>query len=449
MKVELLSTELIKPCTSTPRSLRDYNISIVDELSPVMNIPAILYYPTDIHSGGKENDTGISKCMRLKKSLSKVLTRFYPFAGRYMKDAYMVDCSDQGAEFVEAKVDIRLDQLIGQGKNMKVELLNSLLPRPIGAGDEVTDPLLAVQLSIFACGGCAIGVLSSHRIADMSTTTTLIKEWATDAKLLLGGFDESDHVAVSPIWNSASLFPGQKLSGLPLGLTRAKENVADHKIVTKKFYFSKSAIAKIREKARLDSSSESLPTRVQSLWGILGKAIIDIYVANPETPRRFLIVQAMNMRERTDPPIPKNQCGNLYLGSTAQSVAGEKGVEFQGLVNLLTRSVKRDVELCKMLLSAENGGQLISQGFNEVIKSLSDPEISSVCLFTDWCKFPFYEADFGWGKPVWVSSVNVPLRNIVYLLSDKSGEGIEAWVNLNIDDMSKFEQDSNIKEFTT
>ncbi|KAL8101382.1 pelargonidin 3-O-(6-caffeoylglucoside) 5-O-(6-O-malonylglucoside) 4'''-malonyltransferase-like [Apium graveolens] len=450
MKVEHLSTEVIKPCTSTPLSLRDYKISIVDELAPVMNVPVILYYPTDdIHSSGKENGTSISKCMHLKKSLSKVLTRFYPFAGRYMKDLYMVNCSDQGAEFVEAKVDIRLDELIGRGKDMKVELLNSLLPRPIGAGDEVTDPMLAVQVSVFACGGCAIGVLSSHRIADISTISTLIKEWATDAKLLLGAFDENDPVPVSPIWNSASLFPGKKMSGLPLGLIREKENIDNPKFATKKFYFSSSAIAKIRKKARLDNSSEKLPTRVQSLWGIIGKAIIDINVANPEKPRGFLIIQAVNMRERTDPPIPKNQCGNLYLISTVQSLAGEKGVEFQGLVDNLTRFVKRDVEVCKMLWTAGNGAQLISQGFNELIKCLTDPEMSCVNLFTDWSKSPFYEADFGWGKPVWVSSVNVPVINHVYLLRDKSGEGIEAWVNLKIDDMPKFEQDSNIMEFTT
>ncbi|KAK1384735.1 hypothetical protein POM88_022470 [Heracleum sosnowskyi] len=416
MKVQLLSTELIKPSTSTPQSLRDYKISIVDELCPVMNVPTILYYPTHIHTSGKEYGSSISKCMHLKKSLSKVLTRFYPFAGRYMKDAYLVDCSDQGAEFVEAKVDIRLDDLIGQGKNLKVELLNSLLPRPIGAGDQVTDPLLAVQLSVFACGGYAIGVLSSHRIADISTTSTLIKEWATDARLLLGGFDENDNVAVFPIWNTASMFPGQKMSGLPLGLTREKENVANPKFVTKKFYFSKSAIAKIREKARLDNSSERLPTRVQSLWGIIGKAIVDINVANPETPRGFLIIS-----------------GSEHEGKN-RSTHSEKSM-WKSLLNIHSSIRGR---------RKRGGTSRPGRSFNAL-----DPEISSVSMFSDWCKSPFYEADFGWGKPDWVSSVSVPMRNNVYLLSDKSGEGIEAWVNLNIDDMPKFEQDSNIMELTS
>ncbi|WOG81578.1 hypothetical protein DCAR_0100729 [Daucus carota subsp. sativus] len=249
MKVEILSTELIKPYTSTPLSLRHYNISLVDELSPAMNVPTILYYPAE------ENVTTNSICMHLKKSLSMALARFYPLAGRYMKESFMVDCSDQGAEFVQAQVDIRLDQLIGLGKNVQAELLNCLLPRPVGACDEDTDPLVAVQVSAFACGGYAMGILSSHSIADMSTTSSFVMEWAREAKRLLEGLDhDQDHeLSVSPSWNSALLFPGCKLPGLPLGFSRDKENVEDHKIVTKIFSFSNSAILKIREKARLDS----------------------------------------------------------------------------------------------------------------------------------------------------------------------------------------------------
>ncbi|WOG81581.1 hypothetical protein DCAR_0100732 [Daucus carota subsp. sativus] len=401
MKVEILSTELIKPYTSTPLSLRHYNISLVDELSPAMNVPTILYYPAE------ENVTTNSICMHLRKSLSMALARFYPLAGRYMKESFMVDCSDQGAEFVQAQVDIRLDQLIGLGKNVQVELLNCLLPRPVGACDEDTDPLVAVQVSAFACGGYAIGILSSHRVADMSTTSSFVMKWAREAKQLLEALD------------------------------------LDHD-------FNR-AILKIREKARLDSSSQKLPTRVQSVFGILGKAIIDINCVNAGRPRGFLVSQTVNMRERTDPPISKKQCGNLYLVASARSVAGEAGVELESIVELLTDSVRRELANCEQIvpIKGEKNKMMITQGFNEVAKTFADPEISSVVMFTDWCKFPLYEADFGWGKPSWVSSVHVPLRNMIYLLRDKSGEGIEAWLNLSVDDMPKFEQDANIMEFTS
>ncbi|KAK1378939.1 Pelargonidin 3-o-(6-caffeoylglucoside) 5-o-(6-o-malonylglucoside) 4'''-malonyltransferase [Heracleum sosnowskyi] len=449
MKVDILSRELITPYTSTPPSLRDYRISLVDELSPTMNTPTILYYPFDIHTSSEENGNSNSRCNHLKKSLSKVLTRFYPLAGRYLKDACMVDCSDQGAEFVEAKVDIRLDDLISQGKDLKVELLNFLLPCPIGAVDEVTDPLLAVQVSTFACGGYAIALMTSHRIADMSTASTFISEWGIDSKLLSEGINE-DRFSISSSWNSGLLFPGKTFSALHLGLSRSKENIKDHKIITKNFFFDKSAISRIREKAKVDSSSEKLPTRVQSVVAIIGKAIIDLHVANPVNPREFLITQALNMRERTNPPLPKNQCGNLYLPASAQSVASERGVEFRSLVDLLSNSVKRGIEKCKILLSTGDEGQMmIANCFHDLKNTVSKPGNFCGGSFSDLSKFSFYEADFGWGKPIWVSMANVPVSHGCFLLADKSGEGMEAWIGMNVNDMSKFENDRNIMEFTT
>ncbi|WOG93485.1 hypothetical protein DCAR_0312769 [Daucus carota subsp. sativus] len=442
MKFEVLSRELIKPYHSTPQSLRDYTLSLIDELLPPMNLPTILYYYND-------NLSSSSRCQHLKRSLSKVLTRFYPYAGRYIKESFKVDCSDQGAEFVEAKVDVSLDDFIGQTKNLKMELLNCLLPRPIGAVDGVTDPLLAVQVCAFACGGWAIGILTSHRVADMSTSSTFVKEWAITAKQLLSeSFDECHDFPVSS-WTSASLFPGKKLSCRPLGMPVAKENFEYHKIVTKVFSFKQNSISRIREMARLDKSSERLPSRVQSVIGIIGKAIIDIHVvADPGNSKEFLVIQTVNMREKTDPPIHKNQYGNLFLVSTAPIVASEGGVELDSIVDLVTRAVRGEVENCKRILSV-GGEMIISDGFDVLTKALAEPEISSNLVFTDWCKFPYYEADFGLAKPVWISGINSPLGNNVYLFSDQYGEGIEAWVNLSANDMRKFEQDLNIMEFST
>lgn len=90
MKVEILSRELIKPYTATPSCFRDYKISLLDELSPNMNVPTIFYYLA--------TDDAIdctSRYKHLKKSLSKALTVFHPFAGRYSISSHSVDCSDR------------------------------------------------------------------------------------------------------------------------------------------------------------------------------------------------------------------------------------------------------------------------------------------------------------------------------------------------------------------
>ncbi|XP_074336245.1 vinorine synthase-like [Apium graveolens] len=416
----------------------------MDELAPNFNYPAIFYYSaTDKCS---TNDISL-RYKHLRNSLSKVLTSFHPLAGRYRVDSHSVDCCDQGVLFVEARVDIRVDDLVRQRMNVKPQLLNVLLPCPIGAIDGYDDPLLALQMSAFSCGGFAIAVCSSHRIVDIISTMSFMMAWAVAAKQELGYVDIT--YQPNPInFDSASLFPGKMLSCFPSGILRDDKNIDGLNIVTKMFYFNKNKIASIRERARLDKSSKR-PTMAQSIFGLIGKAIIDVHVANPNNPKSYTIVQAVNMRNKTVPPLPDNLFGNIFLIAGVQSEVGpERVVELPSFVDCLSNSVNGVVDTCKTVLTLGKEGQTkISHRSSEMRKSRMDPNIYFAGTFTSWCNFPFYQvADFGWGKPIWVGLSNILMKNTVLLLDDKSGEGIEAWVCLDENDMQKFTQHSDIAE---
>ncbi|KAF5208118.1 Vinorine synthase-like [Thalictrum thalictroides] len=70
-------------------------------------------------------------------------------------------------------------------------------------------------------------------------------------------------------------------------------------------------------------------------------------------------------------------------------------------------------------------------------------------IFTSWCRFPYYETDFGWGNPIWVTSINLILNNTVTLMDTKTGEGIEAWVTLDELDMARFECEQELLAFAS
>ncbi|KAM7278943.1 hypothetical protein ACFE04_006077 [Oxalis oulophora] len=92
MKIEIVRRETIKPSSPTPDHLRKFKLSFLDQLIPNEYVSLLLYYPPkdfDPKDGGNMLD-------RLKSSLSKTLTRFYPFAGR-LNDDVSVDCNDEGA----------------------------------------------------------------------------------------------------------------------------------------------------------------------------------------------------------------------------------------------------------------------------------------------------------------------------------------------------------------
>ncbi|KAL0005475.1 hypothetical protein SO802_013036 [Lithocarpus litseifolius] len=56
----------------------------------------------------------------------------------------------------------------------------------------------------------------------------------------------------------------------------------------------------------------------------------------------------------------------------------------------------------------------------------------------------FAEMDFGWGNPMWIGRVSLPFKNDFVFVDTKSGDGIEAWVNLKEEDTAKFESDKEL-----
>ncbi|PWA88736.1 Chloramphenicol acetyltransferase-like domain-containing protein [Artemisia annua] len=77
-----------------------------------------------------------------------------------------MDCNDQGAEFIHAKVDIKMQDILAPGVYIKV--VNEFIPPNKLAVEHFTDPLLAIQVTMFKCGGVALGVSTTHKIIDAS-----------------------------------------------------------------------------------------------------------------------------------------------------------------------------------------------------------------------------------------------------------------------------------------
>ncbi|KHN46039.1 BAHD acyltransferase [Glycine soja] len=77
-----------------------------------------------------------------------------------------------------------------------------------------------------------------------------------------------------------------------------------------------------------------------------------------------------------------------------------------------------------------------------------DEESQIVTMFccASWCRFPMYEADFGWGKPVWFTTSE---SNSIVLMDTRDGGGIEALVNMEEQDMIRFERDVELLQYAS
>ncbi|XP_022737052.1 salutaridinol 7-O-acetyltransferase-like [Durio zibethinus] len=428
MKVQFISREIIKPSSPTPYHLRTHKLSLFDQLAPPVYIPVVLFYSATAETSPTKT-SGL-----LKSSLSKTLTHFYPFAGR-VKDCYTIDCNDDGATYIEAQVDADMAVVL---KEPGVDMLLQLLPcDPL---EKLPEPsaqvMVAVQVNYFACGGMTICVCIRHVVADASAAASFVKSWAAVAR---GINTELDAV----IYDCTNLFSPQDLSGL-LKTVGEKQNVLLDEVVTKRFLFYGSKIDALRNEIG-NGLCLYRPTRVEAVSSLIWNALIGGDTENNEIVLMHMATISVNLRKRMDPPFPELCIGNIFHVAKMANSVMEKTTSCKSLAEKIHESI------CKT--NDKHVRQFYGSGAHlNVMKNLAEQigknSKTRVFNFSSWCRFPFYETDFGWGKPVWFGTA-LKLNKLAIFLDTSDGKGIEAWIGLTKEEMTKLEQDPGILAYAS
>nr|XP_043627374.1 stemmadenine O-acetyltransferase-like [Erigeron canadensis] len=404
---------------------------------PNLNTPLILYYSTF----QKPQDDAQAKIFNhLETSLSITLNDFYPLAGRYMRNGSFIDCSDQGALYVEAVATFRLSEFLDVAWEMKFDMLHDFLPCEIGEVGEIDDPMLSIKVTIFECGGVAIGMCFSHKFSDMSTMSTFIDNWANKSQDIVNPLELGKN---SPTFGLASRFPKRETVDHSPRLPRSSIKV---NTPVRIFSFKGNAISKMRDELIFKGDRNRRPSKVQLIVALLWKAFVRIDKANNIHSKASLVQQGVNLRDKVVPKLPHNVCGNFVSTAVARIEPGKgDGVELEGFFTILHDSIRKfDNSYAKAL--SDKDYEVLSKPFMEYFQNITNNDVDFYA-FTSWCKFSLYKADFGWGKPVWTSTGQFAAQNFVILMDDQEGDGIEAWVHLDQKRMSQLEQDSNIQMY--
>ncbi|XP_027344844.1 vinorine synthase [Abrus precatorius] len=413
LEVKVISKEIIKPSSPTPHHLRHYQLSFLDQVSPMVYNPVVLFY--SFHGIADFNRTSVSE--KLKKSLSHVLTRFYPLAGRLNTNSF-IDCNDKGVPYLEAKV---MGKLVDVIQNPVPGDLNHLVPFVL---DDITNITFGVQLNVFDCGGIAIGACLSHQIADGLSFFTFLNCWAGIAR------GEAEAVLPNPQFVSAKLFPPKNISGFDPRSGIMKEN-----IVCKMFVFDASTVENLR--ARYALENEKRPTRVEALSAFIWSRYVAVTREQYGPHRTYAMIHAVNLRPKMQPPLPPDSFGNYYrITMTIPSLS--TGEECVKQVRDEIKKIDNDY-VTKLQEGNEHLDFLKDSSYRVLVKG----ELVSFNI-TSLCRFPLYDADFGWGKPTWVGSPALTFKNLLVFIDTKNGGGIEAYVSLNVEDMSKFQADEEL-----
>ncbi|KAJ0037612.1 hypothetical protein Pint_22418 [Pistacia integerrima] len=399
IKIEIVSREIIKPSSPTPQHLRNFKLSFLDQTAPAAYVPLLLFYLPENDSDSHVVEAA-ERSQHLKTFLSKLLAEFYPLAG-IIKDQTTVECNDNEAEYIQARVDGTLADIL---KRPDGSILRTFLPTEIESTEAETGRIVFVQASFFECGGMVLGLCFSHKITDGTTLSTVVKSWSSIA---LSGSKDS---VKFPEFNAAPS------SFHPL----------DSYIL----------------QAKAASPMVLQPTRFEAVSALIWKCLDNVSRSTKGFPRLSVMSIYVNLRKMTVPSLPENAIGNV-VGVFFPSHSTEKEIDLQDLVTKLSKELKEFRKNAMETINEKKRAWMSMCGIENF--GVRDDIDHYMC--TSWCRFGFYEVDFGWGKPAWATVPNLMIPNFVVLMDTKDGEGVEVFVTLNKEEMALFELEKELLEF--
>ncbi|KAI3426757.1 uncharacterized protein J3R85_009620 [Psidium guajava] len=428
LKVEVVAKETIRPSSPPPDHLRNFNLSIFDQLTPILYTSVLLFYTSSTNASSNHRSSF------LKSSLSNVLTRFYPLAGR-IRDNLFVDCDDGGAEFVDAKVNLPLSHILDRPCPVS---LRKLLPIDTESSEASASRLLLVQANAFRCGSLAVGVCVSHKIADASTLSTFIKAWSATA--LLGNVIVS--IEIPPLDTASARFPPLvEMAAISPTVVLPKARCA-----TRRYVFDP---AKITPLAASEAVPE--PTQVEAVVALVWKCVARIS-RKKDPGRPSLLSQAVNLRGRLPEPLPQTTVGNVVGGFKVEirPQAEEREMELKKLVSDMREAKWEYFDNYTPRLSGGRGSSMaIVEAATEFGKLINSGAVDFYNC-SSWCGLGLYEAaDFGWGRPAWIGFAGVDYKNSIVLGDARGGGLIEVWLTLSEPDMGALDADEELLRFAS
>ncbi|PIA34355.1 hypothetical protein AQUCO_03800153v1 [Aquilegia coerulea] len=428
MIVTVEDSTIVQPFEETPKlTLWTSN---VDQLFKV-HIPSVYFFKPNGSSNFFNADL-------LKGALSKVLVPFYPVAGRLKKDKngrLEIECNGEGALFVEAYTKSNLADLGDFEPSME---LMQLIPR-LGKGQDIySSPFVLLQVTYFNCGGVSLGVAAQHTVVDGIAGTQFINSWARVARGLDVKIPPSiDRTLLHARQPPTPSFPHTEHQPPPTVLKTSNQKMETQTSLTAvaTFKITGDQINTLKSKCNneLDpikfSSYEVLAGHV---WRCASKA------RNLENDQETSVSILVDGRTRLNPPLPFEYLGNAIFHVTPRTTSGD----------IVSKPLFHAVRIVHDTLALADDKYLRSAlDYLEM-----QPDLSSLVRgphtfgcpnlgFTSWCRLPLYDADFGWGKPVYMGPGCIIHEGLAYVLPSSSNDGnLSIIISLQSDYIVPFEQ---------
>eukprot|EP01018_Ginkgo_biloba_P000769 Gb_40790 [translate_table: standard] len=464
MGVKCVSVSHVKPAIPTHKHRMFLSAFDLKYIPFKSNIRTILLYKNSI-----DDDAYGSMVEKLKRSLSLALVHFYPLAGRLVlgeENRHEIECNDAGVEFIEASANVCYRDLELQSSN-SAPIFSKLIR--MGRSTRFSDwdvPLLSIQVTRFAKGGLSVGYFDNHIAMDGKSIWHFLTSWVelnNGRSLSLAPTHDRTVLKLDQeaMYGNININSGPNEGPATFqGETQGRENFNNkngEELCYRTFHFSGDMLKSLKQLAMQDGKGPftTFVAFSSHLWACMMKAE---GIAEEKTAY-FLI--PVDCRSRINPPIPFSFFGNCVHLSIAKTAAGKlyhEGIGYgaglivdsinsltderlREILSLLERYKHRSVD------KEARSSLTLSDRMNDIIGMLErckDPSIGNdfrrqfgngqCVLVVQSPKFPVYDTDFGWGRPVNVTT-SILERGGVALFRGRDGVSIDATIALPSDRM--------------
>ncbi|KAF3334469.1 omega-hydroxypalmitate O-feruloyl transferase-like protein [Carex littledalei] len=410
--------QLVAPATETPNGL--YYLSNLDQ-----NIAVIIRTIYCFKSGEKGNETAVEA---MKDALARVLVHYYPLAGRLTISPEMkliVDCSAEGAVFVEAEADCDMADIGDLAKPDPVTLGKLVYDVP-GAKNILEIPPLVAQVTKFKCGGFTLGLAMNHCMFDGLGAMEFVSSWGQTARGL--------PLSVPPVIDRSVLKPRDPpIISNPHHEFEEIADISDaaslykEELLYRSFYFEPEDLDRVKSKA-LEDGIINKCTSFEALTSMVWRARTAALQLNPDQKTKLLF--AVDGRQRLNPPLPKGYFGNGIVLTNAIATSNEL------LANPLSHSVGLVQGAIKLVTD-----EYIRSAIDYFETTRARPSLAATLLITTWSRLAFQDADFGWGQPTASGPVMLPEKEVIlFLAHGEERRSINVLLGLPSSAMVKFQE---------
>ncbi|CAL5440416.1 unnamed protein product [Camellia sinensis] len=431
MRIEVRESTMVKAAQEIPSSKRRLWNSNVDLVVPSFHTPSVYFY----RPNGSPN---FFEPHVLKDALSRALVAFYPMAGRLARDddgRIEIDCNDEGVLFVEAESDSCVDDFGDFAPTLE---LRQLIPAVDYSKGISSYPILVLQVTYFKCGGVSLGVGMQHHVADGSSGLHFVNTWSDIARgldLTIPPFIDRTLLRArdppQPAFHHIEYQPPPSMKVDPQ--STKPESVPEATVSI--FKLTKDQLNTLKAKSKEDgnmvnySSYEMLAGHV---WRSVCKAR-----GLPDNQETKLYI-ATDGRSRLRPALAPGYFGNVIFTTTPLAIAGDLQSKptWYAASRIHDALVRMDNDYLRSALDYLE----LQPDLKALVRGAHTFKCPNLGI-TSWVRLPIHDADFGWGRPIFMGPGGIAYEGLAFALPSPTNDGsLSVAISLQTEHMKLFEK---------